>query len=293
MLPRLNEDVNEEWLSDKSRYACDGLAPAAGHALCSQCDGMLEAASWDEAFAAIAERLNGVSGTAIAALAGDLCDAESMFALKQLMDGLGVAHLDCRQDGAALDPSVRAGYLFNTTIAGIEQADACLIVGSNPRWEAPILNARIRKRWLRGGLKVGVIGPQVDLTYPAEYLGAGPDTLRADRRRQPSLRRGPAPGRAADADPGPGGAGPQRRRAMLALARRSPTNWGWSRTTGTASTCCTRPPRASAVSISASCPGGRSRYGGHRRRLRRGRHRGAVPSGRGRDRHGRAGRWRS
>jgi len=179
VLPRLNEDVNEEWLSDKSRYACDGLRrQRLDRPYVRNADGMLEAATWDDAFAAIAERLKGVSGDRVAALAGDLCDAESMFALKQLMEGLGSANLDCRQDGAALDPAVRASYLFNSTIAGIEQADACLIVGSNPRWEAPIINARIRKRWLRGGLRAGVIGPQVDLTYPAEYLGAGRDTLR-------------------------------------------------------------------------------------------------------------------
>jgi len=180
VLPRLNEDVNEEWLSDKSRYACDGLGrQRLDTPYVRNANGMLETATWDAAFAAIAERLKGVSGDRIAALAGDLCDTESMFALKQLMEALGSPNLDCRQDGAALDPSVRAGYLFNTTIAGIEEADACLIVGSNPRWEAPIINARIRKRWLRGGLKAGVIGPQVDLTYPAEYLGAGRDTLRA------------------------------------------------------------------------------------------------------------------
>ncbi len=179
VLPRLNEDVNEEWLSDKSRYACDGLRRQRLDRPYVRNDaGALEPASWEEAFAAIAKRLSSVSGGRIAALAGDLCDAESMFALKQLMTALGSPNLDCRQDGAALDPGVRAGYVFNSTIAGIEEADACLIVGSNPRWEAPIINARLRKRWLRRGLKVGVIGPQVDLTYPAEYLGAGPDTLR-------------------------------------------------------------------------------------------------------------------
>ena len=100
-----------------------------------------------------------------------------MALLKDLMAALGSANLDCRQDGAKLDAVSRAGYIFNTTIAGIEQADACLLIGTNPRWEAPIINARLRKRYLVGGFKVGIVGPQSDLTYKAEYLGAGPQTL--------------------------------------------------------------------------------------------------------------------
>ncbi len=177
VLPRLNEDVNEEWISDRTRFAYDGLKRQRLDRPYVRRDGKLREASWDEAFAAIAERMSGLSGDEMAAIAGDLCDAESMLALKELMAGRGAASLDCRQDGAQLDPSVRAGYLFNTTIAGIEQADAVLIIGSNPRWEAAMVNARIRKRWLMGGLKIGVVGPQVDLGYRTEYLGAGPQTL--------------------------------------------------------------------------------------------------------------------
>jgi NADH-quinone oxidoreductase subunit G len=141
-------------------------------------EGRLEAASWEEAFKAIAGRLGGMAGEKIAAVAGDLCDAESMLALKDLMGTLGSPNLECRQDGAKLDPGTRAGYLFNTGIAGIEQADAVLLVGTNPRWEAPMINARLRKRFLAGGLAVGAIGPAVDLTYPVESLGAGPETLK-------------------------------------------------------------------------------------------------------------------
>ena len=100
-----------------------------------------------------------------------------MFALKGLMRALGVANTDCRQDGSKVDPSVRASYLFNTSIAGVEDADALLIIGSNPRWEAPLINARVRKAWLNGKLKVGLIGEQRDLTYGYDYLGAGPETL--------------------------------------------------------------------------------------------------------------------
>jgi NADH-quinone oxidoreductase subunit G len=100
-----------------------------------------------------------------------------MKAVKDLMTALGSANVDCRQDGAALDPSCRASYLFNTTIAGIEDADACLLIGTNPRHEAALINARLRKRWLSGGIKVASVGPNVDLTYPVDYLGAGPETL--------------------------------------------------------------------------------------------------------------------
>ncbi len=178
VLPRLNEDVNEEWISDKTRFAVDGLLKRRLDRPYVRKAGKLEAASWPEAFAAISSRLKGVNGARIAALSGNLADCEAMLALKDLMTALGSPHLDCRQDGASLDPSCRAGYVFNTTIAGIEQADACLLIGTNPRVEAVMVNARLRKRWLRGGFKVGAIGPKRDLTYPAAALGAGPETLK-------------------------------------------------------------------------------------------------------------------
>jgi NADH-quinone oxidoreductase subunit G len=179
ILPRLNEAVNEEWISDKTRFACDGLLRQRLDRPYVRRDGRLKPATWAEAFQAIADRLRSMPGGKVAALAGDLVDAEAMFALKDLLAGLGSPHLDCRQDGAALDPRTRAGYLFNTTIAGIEQSDVCLIIGSNPRWEAPLVNARILKRVHQGRYNVAVIGPRLDLTYKYEHLGAGPDTLRA------------------------------------------------------------------------------------------------------------------
>jgi len=178
-LPRLHEDVNEEWISDKTRFAYDGLKRQRLDRPYVRRDGKLQPASWPEAFGAIAQAMEGLDGSSIAAIAGDLCDVESMYALKGLMSAVGSANIDCRQDGSKLAGGSRAGYIFNSGIAGIEQADAILIVGSNPRWEAAMVNARIRKRWMRGGLKVGVIGPQVDLTYRYDYLGAGPDSLKA------------------------------------------------------------------------------------------------------------------
>jgi len=177
VLPRLNEDVNEEWISDKTRFACDGLMRQRLDTPYVRRDGKLRPAGWDQAFAAIAEKLAGVDGSKVAAIAGDQACAESMTALKDLMTALGSPNIDCRQNGAKLDPSVRAGYLFNTTIAGIEDADACLMIGSNPRREAPVINARIRKRYLMGGFKVGVIGEAVDLSYAFDPLGAGAETL--------------------------------------------------------------------------------------------------------------------
>ena len=177
VLPRLHEDINEEWISDKTRHACDGLARQRLDRPYLRQDGKLRPASWAEAFGAIAARLKDLAGEKIAALAGDLCDAESMLALKDLMAGLGSANLDCRQDGARLEAGLRAGYLFNTTIAGIERADAALLVGTNPRREAALINARLRKRFLMGGFRVGLIGQPCDLTYPLDYLGAGPETL--------------------------------------------------------------------------------------------------------------------
>ncbi|MEE8393402.1 MAG: NADH-quinone oxidoreductase subunit NuoG, partial [Rhodospirillales bacterium] len=177
ILPRLNEEVNEEWISDKTRFAYDGLKRQRLDRPYVRQDGKLRPASWDEALAAAAGRLKGAKGQAIAAIAGDLADCESMTALKDLMAALASPHTDCRQDGARLDASCRAAYLFNTTIAGIEEADACLIIGSNPRLEAPIINARLRKRYLMGGFDIAVVGPGGDLTYKYDHLGGTVDVL--------------------------------------------------------------------------------------------------------------------
>ncbi len=177
ILPRLNDDVNEEWLGDKSRFAMDGLKRRRLDRPWLRRHGKLHAASWDEAFAAIAERVKAAPPERLGAIAGDLCDAESLLALKELFAALGSPNLDCRQDGANYDVSRRAYYLFNTTIAGIEEADALLIVGANPRREAAVLNARIRKRWNQGGFAVASVGPAEDLTYAATNLGVSPAAL--------------------------------------------------------------------------------------------------------------------
>ena len=178
ILPMLNEEVNEEWISDKTRYACDGLARQRLDKPYVKKDGKLRPVSWNEALAAIAERMQDLDGDKLAAIAGDLCDAEAMTALKGLIGSMGSTNVDCRQNGAKLQAGLRASYLFNTTIAGIERADACLIIGSNPRIEAPIINARLRKRAGAGDFPVGVIGENVDLTYRFQHLGVGASTVK-------------------------------------------------------------------------------------------------------------------
>ncbi len=177
VLPALNEEINEEWISDKTRHACDGLARQRLDRPYVRKAGKLRPATWRDAFDAIADRLRGMDGSRIAALAGDQCDAESMTALKELMTALGSPNVDCRQDGARLPAKTRAAYTFNTTIAGIEDADACLLIGADPRREAPIVNARLRKRSLAGGFAVGLVGEATDLTYGYERLGANPGVL--------------------------------------------------------------------------------------------------------------------
>jgi NADH-quinone oxidoreductase subunit G len=178
VLPRINEDINEEWISDKTRHQIDGLRVQRLDEPYVRQGGRLRPATWREAFHAIATRLRAARRERIGAIAGDLAAVEEMFALKDLLVRLGSTNFDCRQDGATLDPRWgRSSYLFNATIPGIDEADGLMIVGSNPRKEAPVLNARIRKRWRTGELKIGVIGERADLTYDYAYLGAGPETL--------------------------------------------------------------------------------------------------------------------
>jgi NADH-quinone oxidoreductase subunit G len=178
ILPRTNDDVNEEWISDKTRHVVDGLRTQRLDQPYVRVNGRLQPASWKDAFAAIAAKVKGTSAARIGAIAGDLAGVEELYALKDLMGRLGGANIDARQDGAVIDPKWgRASYLFNATIAGIEQADALLIIGANPRREAAVLNARIRKRWRAGNFPIALIGEKADLTYTYDYLGAGAETL--------------------------------------------------------------------------------------------------------------------
>jgi NADH-quinone oxidoreductase subunit G len=178
ILPRLNEHVNEEWISDRTRFIWDGLKSQRLDRPYLREGGRLRPASWTEAFSAVAARTKGVAANRIGFIAGDLASVEEIFALQSLAAAFGSANTDARQDGAKLHPKFgRASYLFNATIVGIEQADALLLVGTDPRTEAPVLNARIRKRWRFGNFPIGRVGPSVHATYDVQDLGAGPETL--------------------------------------------------------------------------------------------------------------------
>lgn len=179
VMPRLCEEVNEEWISDKTRFIWDGLKSQRLDRPYVRRDGKLQPATWQEAFSAIAAKVKSADPAKTGAIAGDLAGVEEMYALKALLEGLGSASVDCRQDGSVFDPADgRGGYVFNSTIQGIEDADAILLIGTNPRREAAVLNARIRKTWLDKALPIAVIGENADLTYDYSYLGAGPESLK-------------------------------------------------------------------------------------------------------------------
>jgi NADH-quinone oxidoreductase subunit G len=140
--------------------------------------GKLRPASWEEALSRVADKMKAAGPARTGIILGDLVSAEEAYALKTLAMSLGIANIDCRQDGTPLgEHGGRAGYLFNSSIAGIDEADAIMLIGCNPRLEAPVLNARIRKRALKGGCLIGVVGEKADLTYKYNYLGAGPESL--------------------------------------------------------------------------------------------------------------------
>lgn len=177
ILPRVHEGINEEWLSDVSRYAVDGLQRQRLDQPYVRENGRLRVASWDEALDVVAGKLTAAAADRIGVIAGDLQDAESMKAALDLFRALGSANTDCRQDGSALGHGPRESWLFNSGLGGIEAADAVLIVGANLRTEAPLLNTRLRKAWLAGTSEIGLVGEQADLTYQYSYLGAGSKTL--------------------------------------------------------------------------------------------------------------------
>ncbi len=168
VLPRVNDDVNEEWASDKTRHHVDGLMRRRLDRPYVRKDGRLVEASWAEAFAAI-KAAN--AGKSVAAIAGDMVDCETMFAAKALVNALGSDLLEGRQTGLAYDVTSLSAVNFNTTIAEAENADVILLVGTNLRWEAPLINTRVRKAVWKKGAKVFGIGPEVDLTYKTEWLG--------------------------------------------------------------------------------------------------------------------------
>ena len=171
ILPRLNEEINEEWLSDKSRFCYDGLKYQRLDKSYIKKDGKLVACDFDEAVLEVTKKIKNLKGEEIAALTGFSSSVEEIFVLKTLLEKLGSRNYDCRLKGQKLSSKDRASYLFNSSIAGIEQADLCLIIATNPRKDSPVLNARIRKKFLGKNLKIYSIGVDGDLTYSHQNLG--------------------------------------------------------------------------------------------------------------------------
>ncbi|XP_029386399.1 NADH-ubiquinone oxidoreductase 75 kDa subunit, mitochondrial isoform X2 [Echeneis naucrates] len=180
ILPRLNEDINEEWISDKTRFAYDGLKrQRLTEPLVKNESGQLVPTTWEDALTRVAGAMQGVEGNDIAAVVGGLVDAEALVSLKDLLNRLNSDNL-CTEEvfplaGAGSD--LRSNYLLNTGIAGIEEADLLLLVGTNPRYEAPLFNARIRKSWLHNELQVALVGKEVDLSYTYDHLGESAKVL--------------------------------------------------------------------------------------------------------------------
>ena len=172
VLPRVNEDINEEWISDKTRYACDGLLKQRLDTPYIRKNGKLEKASWDEATKLLIKKLKIYQPDEVAALVGDLADLEMIYSFKSFFEkSIGSSNFECRQDRTYINPQERANYIFNSTINGIEESDFILLIGTNPRLEATILNARIRKAYLKNGVEIYSIGDPGDLTYPYQLLG--------------------------------------------------------------------------------------------------------------------------
>jgi NADH-quinone oxidoreductase subunit G len=179
IMPVINEQVNEEWISDKTRFVWDGLKSQRLDQPYIRKGGKLVPASWSEALGAVAARIKRTKTAKIGAIAGELSSVEDMYAMKKLMQQIGSTNLDCRPAGSVLDPAKgRASYIFNSTIDGIEKADAIMLIGTNPRKEATVLNARIRKRYTKGDLLIGMVGENADLTYEYTHLGDGPESLK-------------------------------------------------------------------------------------------------------------------
>ena len=178
IMPRVNDPVNEEWISDKTRFVWDGLKTQRLDRPYVRENGKLRPASWGEAFSTIAANLGAPED--VGAIAGDLPSVEDMYATKRLLAVLGSANMDCRPENSALDPALgRSSYIFNTTIEGIEDADYVLFVGVNPRREAAVLNVRFRKIFRHAGAGFGMVGEDADLTYDVAHLGTGPESIEA------------------------------------------------------------------------------------------------------------------
>jgi len=171
ILPRLNEEINEEWLADKARFCYDGFKYQRLDKPYLKVNGKLVQASFADCYEEISKQIKQINPSQIGALTGQLSSLEDIFALKKFMQALGVENIDCRINSQKFDSKNKNEFLFNTSIAKIDEADSCLLIGVNPRKDAPILNARIRKRFLTKKIKIASIGENLDLTYKHHVLG--------------------------------------------------------------------------------------------------------------------------
>ena len=170
VLPRINEEINEEWISDKSRFAIDGLSKQRIDTPYLLKDGKLVIAEWDEVLGNITQEISKRGKENTLALSGKFTDIETLFSAKYFLQSLGSNYFDCRYDNVQFIENQRASYLFNSSIQEIDNADAILLIGTNPRWEACVLNARIRKAYINNDCKIGLIGKKLDLTYKYAHL---------------------------------------------------------------------------------------------------------------------------
>ena len=179
VLPRVNEDINEEWISDKTRYACDGLLKQRLDTPYIRENGRLQKSSWSQALKLLISKLKSFDPNEVAGLVGDLADLEMIYSFKSFFEKcIGSTNLECRQDRIYINPQERMNYIFNSSINGIEDSDFILLVGTNPRLEATILNARIRKAYIKNKLKIYSIGDVGDLTYPYQVIGSSTSAIR-------------------------------------------------------------------------------------------------------------------
>ena len=179
ILPRINEDINEEWISDKTRYACDGLLKQRLDTPYIRENGKLEKTSWNKALKFLFKKIKSYNPSEVAGIVGDLADLEMIYSFKLFFEKcIGSKNFECRQDRIYINPQQRMNYIFNSTINGIEQSDLILLIGSNPRLEATMLNARIRKAYVENKTKIYSIGDPGDLTYPYKIIGNNTKTIK-------------------------------------------------------------------------------------------------------------------
>ena len=179
VLPRVNEDINEEWISDKTRYACDGLLKQRLDTPYIRENGRLQKSSWSQTLKLLVTKLKSFDPNEVAGLVGDLADLEMIYSFKSFFEkSVGSTNLECRQGRIYINPQERMNYIFNSSINGIEDSDFILLVGTNPRLEATILNTRIRKAYINNRLKIYSIGNPGDLTYPYQSIGSNTSVIR-------------------------------------------------------------------------------------------------------------------